>query len=133
VDLAGGNPLFAREVTISAVETFKHSVVPNIDSAFDAEVLQTFKPCPFPTFFRGICCFALSYDSNLSSLLPLLLSSSTLSLFSSSLHCSSMPLFYRPTRKLPSHMSSTLSDPDTALKRSYHSALTACPLPINWC
>ena len=38
VDLAGGNPLFAREVTISAVETFKQSMVPNIDNALDAEV-----------------------------------------------------------------------------------------------
>ena len=66
MDLAGGNPLFAREVTISAVETFKHSVVPNIDSAFDAEVLHTFKTCSFPTFLRGICCLVLSYHSNLS-------------------------------------------------------------------
>ena len=38
MDLAGGNPLFAREVTISAVETFKQSIVPNIDNALDAEV-----------------------------------------------------------------------------------------------
>lgn len=121
MDLAGGNPLFAREVTISAVETFKHSVVPKIDSAFDAEVLHNLQALSFPTFFRGIYSSVLSYHSNLSSLLFYLL------FFSSSLS-----LFYRPTRKLPSLMSLTPSDPGTALKRSYHFALTACPLPINW-
>jgi hypothetical protein len=38
VDLAGGNPLFAREITISAVETFKDSVQTDVDSSLNSEV-----------------------------------------------------------------------------------------------
>ena len=132
MDLAGGNPLFAREVTISAVETFKHSVVPNIDSAFDAEVLHNLNPCPFAPSFVEFVVLYRAIHTLIFSVFSLLFTSTFSYLFYLSFS-SSIPLFYRPTRKLPSLMSSTLSDPDTALKRSYHSALTACPLPINWC
>lgn len=38
MDLSGGNPLFAREITTSAVETLRDTVLPDMDSALNSEV-----------------------------------------------------------------------------------------------
>ena len=40
IDLAGGNPLFAREITISAVDTFTDMISPEIITLLASEVLH---------------------------------------------------------------------------------------------